>query len=128
MPKKSIRIHNITYELNKSTLTENAKNTLDTTLFVYLQEHSDIIVEISSHTDNVGSDKYNQDLSEKRAETVVNYLFKKGIAKNRLKARGYGELRPIADNNTTEGRDKNRRTEFKIIGSVSESIEIINDN
>lgn len=123
MPKKSIKLHNITYEVDKSVLTGNAMTTIDTTLLIYLKEHSDIVVEISSHTDNVGSDKYNQVLSEKRAESVVNYLMKKGIEKSRLHAKGYGEMIPVADNETPEGREKNRRTEFRIIGSVSETKE-----
>ena len=91
----------------------------------------DIIVEIQSHTDSRGSDSYNQDLSQRRAESVVEYLKSKGINANRLVAKGYGESKPIAANthadnsDNPEGRAKNRRTDFKIIGKLN--VEVIND-
>ena len=72
-------------------------------------------IEISGHTDNVGSAAYNQNLSEARAKSVVDYLIKHGIAANRLHFKGHGFEQPIATNDTEEGRAKNRRTEFKII-------------
>lgn len=71
-------------------------------------------VEIAGHTDNVGSKADNQKLSEERAKSVVNSLVAKGIAKTRLTYKGYGETKPIASNETPEGRAKNRRTEFRI--------------
>jgi outer membrane protein OmpA-like peptidoglycan-associated protein len=90
-----------------------------------------IIVEISSHTDSVSSDEYNMKLSQKRAESVVKYLISKGIEKERLVAKGYGESKPIAPNtnpdgtDNPEGRQKNRRTEFKIIGSIDQYSKVI---
>lgn len=71
--------------------------------------------ELAAHTDNVGSDAANMLLSQKRANSVRDYLIKKGIAANRLIAKGYGEKAPIADNGTSEGRAKNRRTEVRQI-------------
>ena len=80
------------------------------------QNHPDWIIEISGHTDNIGSDKYNQKLSEKRAKSVKKYLLANfNIDKSRLIAKGYGESQPFATNNTSEGRALNRRVEFNII-------------
>ncbi|MFH1873717.1 MAG: OmpA family protein [Pseudomonadota bacterium] len=72
-------------------------------------------VRVEGHTDWIGSDAYNQQLSERRAQAVRDYLIQKGIAPDRLIAVGYGEMRPIADNNTTKGRARNRRTEFTVL-------------
>ena len=116
--KDPIRLFNVYYEFDKATLTAEAKQVIDTTLLTILEETPDIIVEISSHTDNTGDSLYNEDLSQRRAESVVDYLVEQGIDKNRLIAQGYGMRKPIAPNNTKEGRAKNRRTEFKVIGST----------
>lgn len=75
---------------------------------------------IEGHTDNRGSRGYNQDLSERRAKAVVDYLVKKGIPRKRLKSKGYGFDRPVADNSTPLGRAKNRRTEFKLLNEAEE--------
>ena len=72
-------------------------------------------IELSGHTDNVGSASYNQKLSESRAKSVVDYLIGKGIATTRLVYKGYGFSQPVADNKTEEGRQQNRRTEFKVL-------------
>jgi OOP family OmpA-OmpF porin len=71
-------------------------------------------VEVSGHTDSVGDEVYNQKLSERRAQAVVNYMRKSGISDDRVIAVGYGETKPIAENDTKENRSKNRRVEFKI--------------
>lgn len=75
-------------------------------------------VRVEGHTDWIGSDAYNQRLSEKRAGAVRTYLITKGIEPSRLEAVGYGESRPIADNNTVQGRARNRRTEFKVTSAA----------
>lgn len=72
-------------------------------------------VEIAGHCDWIGSDAYNLRLSQRRAQAVVDYLISRGVEKARLASRGYGESRPIADNNTVEGRAKNRRVEFTVL-------------
>jgi outer membrane protein OmpA-like peptidoglycan-associated protein len=72
-------------------------------------------VEIGGHTDNSGSDEYNRQLSEKRALSVYSYLNKYGIDKKRLLLKGYGPDQPIASNDSEEGRQRNRRIEFRII-------------
>ncbi len=76
---------------------------------------STMIIEISGHTDDVGDDDANLKLSQKRAESVKNYLVSKGISPLRIVPKGYGETQPIADNSTPEGKSKNRRTEVKIL-------------
>ncbi|MBU0763466.1 MAG: OmpA family protein [Bacteroidetes bacterium] len=127
-PQKPIVIKKIHYRFNSSELTNRAKEILDSTLVICLKENPDIIVEIYSHTDNIGSDAYNLDLSQKRAESVVRYLISKSIDKDRLIAKGLGESHPVDTNDTDEGREKNRRTEFRIIGSLSQLREIENED
>lgn len=129
-PKEPLHIPNIQYEFDKSNILEGSKIAIDTTVFSLMEANPELIVEIQSHTDNKGSDKYNEKLSQQRAESVVNYLISKGIHVERLKAKGYGESKPIAPNETSDGKDnaegraKNRRTDFKIIGVID--VEIIN--
>jgi OOP family OmpA-OmpF porin len=77
--------------------------------------HPDLKVEIQGHTDNVGSPEYNQKLSERRAKAVQDYLIGAGIDSNRLEAVGYGETKPIHSNDTSGGRDRNRRVSFEVI-------------
>ena len=80
-----------------------------------LQQNPKLKIELSGHTDSKGDDKYNQILSQKRAEAVVNYLVKNGITTIRLIAKGYGETQPVKPNDTDENRAQNRRTELEII-------------
>jgi outer membrane protein OmpA-like peptidoglycan-associated protein len=80
-----------------------------------LKEHADLKVRIEGHTDSKGSDKYNLKLSDDRAKSVRDFMIKQGIAADRMIAIGYGEAKPIADNETEEGREINRRVEFFII-------------
>ena len=76
----------------------------------FLKRFEDVFVDIEGHTDSTGPDDYNQSLSQRRAEAVVDYLISEhGIAPQRLQPKGFGESRPIADNNTEEGRAANRR-------------------
>ena len=74
-------------------------------------------MEILGHTDNVGTDAYNQKLSEKRAQAVVDYLVEKGIDLNRIPAKGFGESHPVTGNDTPEGRQLNRRVEIKFVNN-----------
>jgi len=80
-----------------------------------MNENTQMKIEISGHTDNTGNEPLNSKLSQARAKTVVDYLVKKGIVRERLAFKGYGSLQPIADNKTAGGRAKNRRVEFKIL-------------
>ena len=80
-----------------------------------LLEITSLKIEISGYTDNVGTESFNELLSQRRADAVVNYLVGKGVDKNRFIAKGYGQSNPVASNDNEEGRSLNRRTEFKII-------------
>ncbi|MFH0866372.1 MAG: OmpA family protein [Bacteroidota bacterium] len=111
---KKIVLNNIFYDFDKSTLRPESVSELDR-LVLLMTENPTIKIELSSHTDNVGSDEYNITLSQARAQSVVDYVIAKGIDKGRLVAKGYGESIPIATNDTEEGRQQNRRTEFKIL-------------
>lgn len=81
----------------------------------FLKVNKKITVEIAAHTDNVGDDNKNMELSQQRAQKVVDYCISKGIKKDRLLAKGYGETQPIAFNTDEEGRSMNRRIEFKVL-------------
>ncbi len=110
----SIVLKNIFFDFDKATLRDVSIPEL-TRLINFLNEVPSLRIEISGHTDSRGSDEYNQKLSEDRAKAVVAYLVDKGISSKRLEYKGYGESKPIATNETDEGRQQNRRTEFKIL-------------
>lgn len=104
---------NVLFGLNKSDLSTDAKMNLDK-LVTVLNTYPDTNIEIQGHTDNTGSDSYNQTLSEKRAGSVSNYLVSKTILLKRLSAKGFGEIVPKYDNANEDGRTQNRRVEFLI--------------
>lgn len=104
---------NILFGFDKSLLSFDAKANLDK-LVTVLNEYKDTDIELQGHTDNKGSESYNQNLSEKRAETVSGYLAAKGINSGRLNIKGFGESAPKYDNETESGRTQNRRVEFLI--------------
>jgi len=110
---KEIVLKNIFFDFNKATLRPESKAELEN-LTQLMRENPTLKIEISGHTDNVGSAAYNKTLSEQRAKAVVDYLIKAGIAADRMTSVGYGFDKPIASNATEEGRQLNRRTEFKI--------------
>jgi OmpA-OmpF porin, OOP family len=80
-----------------------------------LQERPSMIIQIDGHCDDYGGHEYNMDLSRRRAKAVVNYLESKGISSARLIPRGFGKTRPVATNDTDEGRQLNRRVEYTIM-------------
>lgn len=106
-------LRDINFEFNKSVLTTDARLALDK-IAAGLRGQPTMEVRIEGHTDSVGSDAYNLRLSKARAEAVRTYLMQRGIATNRMTSEGYGESKPVADNNTEEGRAMNRRVEFKV--------------
>jgi outer membrane protein OmpA-like peptidoglycan-associated protein len=111
---KKIILRNIFFDTNSSVLRPESKTEI-ARIAEILNDNPAIRVEISGHTDSQGEDKYNQWLSEKRAKSVVDALIESGIDPARLEYVGYGELDPIESNLTEEGRQENRRTEFKIL-------------
>jgi outer membrane protein OmpA-like peptidoglycan-associated protein len=111
---KKVVLKNIFFDTNKFDLKAESKSELQK-LIQFMNLNPTIKVEISGHTDNMGNDQLNQTLSQNRAKAVYNYLVAAKINAARLVYKGYGKTQPIADNTTDEGRQLNRRTEFKII-------------
>ena len=110
---KKVVLKGINFEFNKATLTNDSETTLTMALNALIA-NPDVQIEISGHTDNVGSQQYNQALSLKRAQAVKNWLVKKGIASNRMKTVGKGKNEPMTSNETDAGRAENRRIEFYV--------------
>ncbi len=111
---EKVILKNIFFDTDKSELKIESQSEIDR-LITLLSKNPLLKIEISGHTDNVGTKEYNQNLSLLRAKAVFDYLIKKGININRLTYIGYGITQPIETNDTPEGRTKNRRTEFKVI-------------
>ena len=111
---KSIVLDNIYYDLNKSEIRPDAARELDK-LVIIMKDNPSISIELSSHTDDRSSVDYNQDLSQRRAESAVVYIIDKGINENRIIAKGYGESQLLITNAKNEEEHQiNRRTEFKV--------------
>ena len=120
---ETVRLEGIFYDFDKASLRPESDSTLKV-LTKFLLDQPNIRVEIASHTDNKGSDEYNERLSQERAQSVVDYLIAHGVESTRLEAHGYGEKDPEVPNSNADGTDcpvcrqRNRRTEFKILGQV----------
>lgn len=120
-PQKMIVIPNIYYDYDKWDLRPESKLVLDSIL-IFFKDNPDLTIEIGSHTDSRGTDEYNNNLSQKRAQSVVDYLVEKGVPRDRLTAHGYGKTMLV--NNcgtgvpcTEEEHQKNRRTTFRVISA-----------
>ena len=112
---KSIVLENIYYDLDRANIRDDAALELNKLVRILI-DNPKISIELSSHTDDRATVEYNLDLSQRRAESAVNYIISKGISKNRLIAKGYGESELIIKNATSEEEHQiNRRTEFKVI-------------
>ncbi|MDX2284029.1 MAG: OmpA family protein [Bacteroidia bacterium] len=116
--RKGIQVvlNNLFFESGRFELQETSRPELET-LLGFLQDNPRLRIEIQGHTDNVGSEQDNQLLSARRAEAVRSWLVERGIEAARITAAGYGESRPVADNETEAGRAQNRRTEFKVLAN-----------
>ena len=112
----TVELKNIYFETGKATLKKSSFKELDLLVYGMKEVEPELVVEIAGHTDNVGGEEYNMKLSQSRAESVRDYLLKKGIAAERVTAVGYGYSQPIEDNSTEAGRARNRRTEVRILG------------
>ena len=106
---RNIFFETASFELLPESITELNK------LMEFLKLNPSVKIEIGGHTDNIGTEQYNLDLSTNRAESVFNFLVEQGIDKDRLRFKGYGYMQPVEENDTEKGRAANRRTEFKII-------------
>jgi outer membrane protein OmpA-like peptidoglycan-associated protein len=106
-----VALYGVLFDFNKSTLQPASDGPLQQ-VATLMAADSSLNLEIQGHTDNVGGDAYNQTLSEARARSVMTWLTQHGVTAARITAKGYGKTMPIADNNTDEGRMKNRRVEI----------------
>lgn len=113
-PNSSVRLNNINFETASADIMPESYSELDRVVKLMV-ENPELRFEISAHTDNVGSAKYNMLLSERRAQSVTEYLIQSGIPESRLVPRGYGMTMPAVENDTEENRAINRRVEFKIV-------------
>jgi outer membrane protein OmpA-like peptidoglycan-associated protein len=106
------------FKFDSAELTDDSIAVLDENIArgqaVKLLQNPAVRIEVAGHTDSVGNDAYNQLLSERRANTVRDFLISRGVPADRLTVKGYGETDPIADNSTEEGRAKNRRVGLRI--------------
>ena len=107
-----VDLYGIYFDTDKATLKAESEGTLQQVLAL-LKGKPELRLEIGGHTDSQASDTHNLDLSRRRAQSVVKWLTDKGLAANRLQAEGFGESRPVADNETPAGRALNRRVEIR---------------
>jgi len=109
---KTVELQGVNFEFDSSSLTADSMAALDADAEM-MKGQPDLMVEIAGHTDSQGSAEYNQGLSERRAQAVLDYLVSHGVNAENVTARGYGESEPVADNGTEEGRAANRRVELR---------------
>ncbi len=122
----TVILRGVNFDFDKATLTTNAKTLLDQVADALLAR-MDIKVQIAGHTDNFGTDQYNQKLSEARAASVVEYLTGRGIDGGRMTSIGYGESQPVADNGTDEGREQNRRVELNVTEAAAGAPPVVSE-
>lgn len=111
---KETVLNNIFFDTDKYEIKEISEPELNK-IATFMEENPEVKITINGHTDNQGGETYNRELSTKRAKAVYKYLINSGIGKERLKYQGYGQSKPIASNDTQEGRQKNRRIAFEIL-------------
>lgn len=112
----------VTFAVDSVTITPAFQSTLNE-IAQSMQTYPDSLIDVYGHTDSTGSDAYNQSLSERRAQSVANYLTMRGVAASRIRSQGFGESYPVASNDTPEGRQKNRRVEIKITPISKEEVD-----
>jgi OOP family OmpA-OmpF porin len=112
--KQRIILRGVNFDFDKSTIRRDAAEILEEAARI-LREDPEVRVSVDGHTDARGTDQYNDRLSERRAQAVVDYLARLGVPPSRLQAQGFGESRPVATNDTDEGRAENRRVELNVI-------------
>ena len=126
---KRLILRNIYFDYNLASLRSKSKYELNK-LFNFMKENADVDIVVSGHTDSRGNDEYNLRLSKDRAQAVVDYLIRNGISSSRLRAKGYGETRPIARNENSDltdnavGRQLNRRIEISMPKGREKGVEV----
>ena len=110
-----IPLYGVFFDFNKATLKPESNSVLAKAALL-LQQNANAQIEVQGHTDNIGTDAYNMELSSARAQAVATWLQQHGISKSRLSAKGYGKTQPVAENDTDAGRAKNRRVELRNLG------------
>jgi len=113
-PSRKIVLRGVNFDFDKSNIRADARSILGEAVRA-LQDEPSIHVSVEGHTDAIGTDAYNQRLSERRARAVADHLAAGGIARSRMSTAGYGESKPVANNTTDDGRAQNRRVELRII-------------
>ncbi|TCS73063.1 OOP family OmpA-OmpF porin [Sulfuritortus calidifontis] len=111
---EKITLKGVWFAFDSAKITEESAKVLDEVALIF-KRYPNLVAEMAGHTCSIGTEKYNQGLSERRANAVRAYLISKGVPANQLGAKGYGELKPVASNATREGRAQNRRTEMIIL-------------
>lgn len=114
----------ITFAFNSSAVQPQFQSTLDQVAQT-LSQYNQTYIDVYGHTDNVGSDEYNQRLSEQRAESVAGYLSGRGVARARIATRGFGESQPVASNNDEVGRAQNRRVEIRVVPVTQQDVNAV---
>jgi outer membrane protein OmpA-like peptidoglycan-associated protein len=117
-----IVINNVNFAFDKANLDSRARAILDNALPQLANNPKLIGIEVGGHTDSIGAASYNQGLSERRAQSVANYLAGHGVDVGKMSVVGYGETQPVASNATREGRSENRRVELKV--DVMETVQV----
>lgn len=115
-PPRVFTLNNVLFNTGSASIKPSSTNELKE-LFDYMSLKPDLKVEIAGHTDDVGKAESNRSLSQQRADAVRNWLIRRGISADRITAKGYGETQPVASNKTAEGKQKNRRTEVRILSN-----------
>jgi len=115
--RRKIILRGVNFDFDQATIRPDASAILDEAVEI-LREQPNLDVSVDGHTDAIGSEAYNQRLSERRAQAVVDYLVRHGIERSRLEPRGFGKSQPVASNATDEGRAQNRRVELNTIGAA----------
>jgi OmpA-OmpF porin, OOP family len=113
----TIKLERVHFATNKAVILPESDEVLDQAVAV-LKEHPNLVIEVDGHTDSTGSPAHNLDLSQRRADSVMQYLHSHGVT-NTMTSKGYGEEKPIADNATKDGRALNRRVGLHIVGGTS---------
>lgn len=117
-----LNLPDVTFAVDSTEISPSFRTALDR-VGQSMVQYPDSLIDVYGHTDSTGSDQYNLDLSKRRADAVARYLISRGVSSARIQTQGMGESYPVADNNTAEGRSKNRRVEVKITPVTTEDVQ-----